>query len=144
MKKITKIGLIHTINNGQDILCVKKRGLDPWISPGGKLHEGESHEACLDRELREELNCSIYELRGSLYTVCRGIAEGTTDTEIELFMYKATLDDFDIKPLNEIEYYVYAPIRCYATLPLAWSLKNEILPKLCADLCADKGLNYGV
>jgi 8-oxo-dGTP pyrophosphatase MutT (NUDIX family) len=133
MNKITKVGLIHTINGGQDILCVKKRGLDVWISPGGKLNPGESHEECLARELDEELNIFLGELPNKPYMVCRGIAEGTTDTEIELFMYKARIDNFMMRAQNEIEYYVYAPIVCYANLPLAWSLKNEILPALAKD-----------
>lgn len=133
MNKIKKVGLIYIVNGGQDILCVKKRGLDAWISPGGKLKPGETHEECLARELDEELNIFLGELVGKPYMICRGIAEGTTDTEIELIMYKARIDTFMMKAQNEIEYYVWAPIVCYKTLPLAWSLKNEILPALAKE-----------
>lgn len=34
-----------------------------WEFPGGKLHEGESEEACIRREIREELAIDIRILR---------------------------------------------------------------------------------
>lgn len=45
------------------IFCARKKqgstnsGL--WELPGGKLEMGETHEACLKRELQEELNLSV-------------------------------------------------------------------------------------
>jgi 8-oxo-dGTP diphosphatase len=41
------------------VLLVRKRGTRAFMQPGGKLQHAESHLAALERELREELTCSI-------------------------------------------------------------------------------------
>jgi 8-oxo-dGTP diphosphatase len=41
------------------VLLVRKRGTRAFMQPGGKLQASESHLAALERELNEELNCSI-------------------------------------------------------------------------------------
>jgi 8-oxo-dGTP diphosphatase len=41
------------------VLLVRKRGTRAFMQPGGKLHDSESHLAALEREVREELSCSI-------------------------------------------------------------------------------------
>ena len=47
----------------QHILCARKKTGSPnaglWELPGGKLESGESHDSCLKRELKEELNLSV-------------------------------------------------------------------------------------
>ena len=39
-----------------------------WEFPGGKVHEGETHEAALAREISEELNAGISNLRKIFHT----------------------------------------------------------------------------
>lgn len=41
------------------VLLVRKRGTQAFMQPGGKLEVSESHLVALQRELNEELNCSI-------------------------------------------------------------------------------------
>lgn len=41
------------------VLLVRKRDTRAFMQPGGKLQDCESHLAALERELNEELNCSI-------------------------------------------------------------------------------------
>ncbi len=57
-----------------------------WEFPGGKCDEGESHEACLSRELNEELavRCEVGE---EIFTVEHGYASRT----VRLHFRRATL-----------------------------------------------------
>lgn len=41
------------------LLVVRKRGTQAWMLPGGKLDAGETTEAALVRELREELQIAV-------------------------------------------------------------------------------------
>lgn len=47
----------------EKVLCAQRSGTMPlpnlWEFPGGKIEEGESYEACLIREIKEELAISI-------------------------------------------------------------------------------------
>jgi len=44
-------------------LMVRKHGKDIWTSLGGKVEPGETEEACLLREIKEELDCDARLLR---------------------------------------------------------------------------------
>jgi 8-oxo-dGTP pyrophosphatase MutT (NUDIX family) len=137
MKQIEKVAAIITNDGGNNILCVKKKGLAPWISPGGKIDPGESHQQCLRRELREELDATLGFTLPDLdaekpFMTCKGIAEGLPDTFLTIHFYHVYLVNmYTMTPCNEIEYYTWAPIKLHARLPLAWTLKNEVLPELC-------------
>ena len=50
------------VEDGRVMLCRRKKDAlegEKWEFPGGKLERGESPEAALARELREELNVSV-------------------------------------------------------------------------------------
>jgi 8-oxo-dGTP pyrophosphatase MutT (NUDIX family) len=53
MKYIDKVAWVHT-ENGR-VLSTRSRGKDTYYLPGGKREPGESDEACVRREIREEL-----------------------------------------------------------------------------------------
>lgn len=48
---------VHIEN--RKLLCVRSRGNDTFYNPGGKPEAGESDEAALIRELKEELSIDI-------------------------------------------------------------------------------------
>jgi len=72
-----------------------------WEFPGGKLEAGESHESCLKRELKEELNIDVKVNGLFSRSVFRYMC-----VPIELICYKTDLIGGDIK-LNDHEEYAW-------------------------------------
>lgn len=50
---IDKVAWVHVVDG--KVLGTRSRGKDTYYLPGGKREPGESDEACLRREIREEL-----------------------------------------------------------------------------------------
>jgi mutator protein MutT len=57
-----------------------------WEFPGGKVHEGETHEAALAREISEELNAGISHLRKIFQT-----AHAYPERTVELHFFRGEL-----------------------------------------------------
>jgi mutator protein MutT len=75
--------------DGCFLLTRRQRGVHLeglWEFPGGKVDPGESHEAALKRELREELDADVEPRELVLATTHR-----YTDRTIALFFYRCVL-----------------------------------------------------
>lgn len=59
-----------------------------WEFPGGKVHEGETQEGALQREISEELSAGISKARKIFYT-----AHSYPERIVELHFYRAELTD---------------------------------------------------
>lgn len=84
------------ITNEDKILITQRSQTDKlslkWEFPGGKIEEGETPEACLKREIMEELNLDIDILK------CIGSTVYKYETgEINLIAYKAIIISGEIK-----------------------------------------------
>jgi 8-oxo-dGTP diphosphatase len=60
-----------------------------WEFPGGKCEPGESHEACLAREMREELDTGV-RVGEKIFTVAHDYPERTV--ELHFFRCELTAD----------------------------------------------------
>jgi 8-oxo-dGTP pyrophosphatase MutT (NUDIX family) len=58
-KPVIRIVAALVQDEAQRVLLVRKAGTRAFIQPGGKLRGSESHLAALERELGEELSCSV-------------------------------------------------------------------------------------
>jgi 8-oxo-dGTP diphosphatase len=61
-QKIVPVAVGIILREGKVLCCRRKKELRyglQWEFPGGKLHNGESPEECLNRELHEELGITI-------------------------------------------------------------------------------------
>lgn len=69
-----------------------------WEFPGGKTEPGESEEACIIREIREELDVNI-KVTGK---VCDVVSEGR-DKTVHLHFFRAEIVSGSIKALEHSE-----------------------------------------
>lgn len=109
MKQITTLSIIE--DGERVLLAMKKRGFGEgwWNGYGGKVHEGESIEAAMIRELKEEsgILASEYKKRAVIQFAFR-----RADKEVEMHVFE--ISKYDGEPVETEE---MAP---------RWFLKNEI------------------
>ena len=115
--------------DGRILIARRKRGdrmADKWEFPGGKLEKGETPEACLRREMREEFGIDVVVgpfFGRSLHSYPHG--------EIDLMAYRVThlSGDFHLHDHEEILWVSPADLNSYdfsaADIPIAAILMKE-------------------
>lgn len=124
-KELKKVGLA-TIEDGL-LLVVRKRGTHSFILPGGKPEGAEQDLETLNREVNEELGCSVAHahFEGAFTDVAADLCE----TVVTVRLYAGKLIG-DPHPASEIEEIAWINLAGPFELPLAPSLTNKILPHL--------------
>jgi 8-oxo-dGTP diphosphatase len=115
-------------NEAGHVLLVRKRGTWAFMQPGGKLQDSESHLEALERELREELSCSVQPSSPHFLGTFTAPAANETGCLVEAALYRVKLVGtisaaseieeivwLDPDKLNEIE---LAPLTSQYVLPL--------------------------
>jgi len=78
-----KVLMLHRVKKKNDI------NKDKWIGIGGKFEDGESPDACLLREAKEETGLTLTSWQ------CRGIVTFLSDQAEGEYMYLFTADGFE-------------------------------------------------
>jgi 8-oxo-dGTP diphosphatase len=111
------------------LLVSKQLAPDVFYLPGGKPEPGESDDACLSREIAEELDASVETSR--LLTVVYGVA-ALERTPMEMTVYLATLDR-EPRAAGEIAALAwFSPQQPFAGV-LAPAVADSVVPGLAAD-----------
>lgn len=91
------------ITNQKQILCMQRSASKyDYVSykyefPGGKLEQGESHEACLIRELKEEMNLDVKITPGDYFMT---VNHEYPDFSIEMHSYIIPVDNRNFEMLE--------------------------------------------
>lgn len=88
--------------DGKILIAKRKAGVNSqskWEFPGGKLQEGEKHEECLKREIKEELNLEI----NVIGWISSRTYKLTEDTDINLHAYYAQYVSGELKLEDHVD-----------------------------------------
>lgn len=125
---IVKAGLLVFNNEGQILLCRKKRDTSLLITPGGRIEPQESPEECIRREIREELGADVVVRDLEYLATYRDVAAGTSDRIVEVRLYSGKLSGKPVPEAEIAELVWFGPGDDDAQL--APSIRNRILPDL--------------
>src|SRR5262245_13587526 len=105
MQFIDKVAWVH-IEKGR-VLSTRSRGKDVYYLPGGKRESGESDEACLRREISEELAVEIRPETLSKWGTFEAQAHGQADgVPIRMVCYEAAYTG-ELRASSEIAEFVW-------------------------------------
>ena len=76
---------------GGETRLVRKRGTEAFMLPGGKLSDGESALAALEREIREEVDCGLDRARCRSLGVFRAPAANEPGFTVEAELFAVSL-----------------------------------------------------
>ncbi len=95
-----------------------------WEFPGGKLEKGEKAEACIIREIQEELNCTVH-----IQKALPVFTYAYTDKTVELLPFVCKLLNTKPTPIEhqEIKWLESKELNCVKWLPADIAIKDYLL-----------------
>ena len=109
------------------VLLVRKKGTRAFMQPGGKLRHSESHLAALERELGEELRCSLRPGSPTFLGTFTAPAANESGWLVEAALYRVELDG-EISAASEIDEVVWLDPHSSDQIELAPLTRDNVLP----------------
>jgi 8-oxo-dGTP pyrophosphatase MutT (NUDIX family) len=110
-------------------LVSRSKGKNFFISPGGKLLEGESPEDALIRELQEELAITVAPADLGTFGVFYAPAAEQEDRLLRMDVFVVNQWDGEVRPSSEIEEILWIDSSSTG-IPLGSIFEHEVLPRL--------------
>jgi len=126
-KKLIRIVAALVQDEARRVLLVRKKGTRAFMQPGGKLQDSEPHLAALERELVEELSCSIRPESQVFLGTFTAPAANETGCDVEAALYRVELEG-TINAASEIEEIVWIDPNPPYQIELAPLTRDAILP----------------
>lgn len=111
-------------------LITRTRGKNFFVSPGGKIEEGETIIEALERELKEELDINIDTESLENFGVFYALAQGLENKYLEMNVFIVHKYKGEIVPSSEIEEVMWIDSNIPTNIELGSIFKHDILPKL--------------
>ena len=129
-KVIDKLAWIHIVDGR--ILSTRSKGKDTYYIPGGKREQGETDEAALIREIREELSIELVSESITFFGTFQAQAHGQAeDVIVQMTCYTGEYTG-DIRAANEIDEVVWLQYHDKA--------RSSPVDQIIFDFLKDKGL----
>ena len=109
------------------VLLVRKKGTRAFMQPGGKLRHSESHLAALERELGEELSCSLRPGSPAFLGTFTAPAANESGCLVEAALYRVELEG-EISAASEIDEVVWLDLHSSDQIELAPLTRDNVLP----------------
>ncbi|ABO65711.1 (deoxy)nucleoside triphosphate pyrophosphohydrolase [Geobacillus thermodenitrificans] len=133
MKRVIHVVGAAICNEQGDVLCALRGPQmslpNVWEFPGGKVEEGESSEAALVREIREELGCTI-----SVGKLLADVFHKYEHAIVHLQTYEARLIDGEPRAREhaELRWVPLSQLRTLAWAPADLPTVEALLAKSCS------------
>lgn len=126
-KKVIRIVAALVQDEARRVLLVRKKGTRAFMQPGGKLQDSELHLAALERELAEELGCSVRPGSPVFLGTFTAPAANETGCEVEAALYRLELEG-RVAPSSEIEEIAWVDPSPPYQIELAPLTRDSVLP----------------
>jgi len=126
-KTVIRIVAALVQDEARRVLLVRKKGTQAFMQPGGKVRGSESHLAALERELGEELRCSVRPGSPSFLGIFSAPAANETGCLVQAALYRVEIVG-PVSAASEIEEIVWLDPSQPQQIELAPLTRETVLP----------------